>query len=273
MVSTKILIVDDEREICEILKYNLQIEGYDAEIAYSAEEALTLDLPSYSLFILDIMMDKMNGFELARELKKDPATTYIPIIFCSALSGEDEHIMGLNIGADDYITKPFRTREVVARVKSVLRRVKVAKEIASTQIIQTAITTPTGIVSQTPLTTQPIVQEQPIVTDIQQPAVQHTIISYRRLKLDHNNKQCYINDRPVNLTKTEYELLSFFLEHRNNIYTRTELLEFIWNNSEAVSNRTIDTNITRLRKKLGEYGRCITTRLGYGYGFQELNIQ
>lgn len=265
MVSTKILIVDDEREICEILKYNLQLEGFDAEIVYSAEEALTLNLSSYSLFILDVMMDKMNGFELARELKKDPATTYIPIIFCSALGGEDEHIMGLNIGADDYITKPFRTREVVTRVKSVLRRLRVAKEMVTSQLQQAVAITPT-------IPTKP--KETSIPPQIETSSTQqHSIVAYRRLRLDHNNKQCYINDRPVNLTKTEYELLTFLLEHRNNIYTRTELLEFIWNNSESISNRTIDTNITRLRKKLGEYGRCITTRLGYGYGFQELNIQ
>lgn len=257
IAGTKILIVDDEQEICEILKYNLQLEGYDAEIVYSATEALALDLPNYSLIILDIMMDEINGFELARQLKTNPATKYIPIIFCSALSGEDEHIMGLNIGADDYITKPFRTREVVARVKSVLRRARMTQELSSQ------------------------LQQQPIRSNIPQPVVQqhhapqYVIehdLTYRKLRIDHNSKQCYINGESVNLTKTELELLTFLLQHRNSIYTRKELLAKIWNNSESVSNRTIDTNITRLRKKLGEYGSCITTRLGYGYGFKELHI-
>lgn len=257
IAGTKILIVDDEQEICEILKYNLQLEGYDAEIVYSASEALALDLPNYSLIILDIMMDEINGFELARQLKTNPATKYIPIIFCSALSGEDEHIMGLNIGADDYITKPFRTREVVARVKSVLRRARMTQELSSQ------------------------LQQQPIRSNIPQPVVQQHHapqnviehdLTYRKLRIDHNSKQCYINGESVNLTKTELELLTFLLQHRNSIYTRKELLAKIWNNSESVSNRTIDTNITRLRKKLGEYGSCITTRLGYGYGFKELHI-
>lgn len=258
-IGTKILIVDDEKEICEILKYNLQLEGFDANIVYSAEEALQMDLTSYSLIILDIMMDNVNGFEMARQLKKDPATMYIPIIFCSALSGEDEHIMGLNIGADDYITKPFRTREVVARVKSVLRRTRVTKEL-SANIQQTH---PAGHVAQAQSETK-----SSIVTQATQDRPGDVLV-YKNLRIDNNTKLCYINGENISLTRTELELLSFLLRHRNNIYSRKELLSKIWNDSDNVSYRTIDTNITRLRKKLGEYGRCITTRLGYGYGFQE----
>lgn len=264
-IGTKILIVDDEREICEILKYNLQLEGYDADIVYSAEEALKLDLTSYSLILLDIMMDNINGFEMARQLKKDPATMYIPIIFCSALSGEDEHIMGLNIGADDYITKPFRTREVVARVKSVLRRTKMAREL-------------TARIKQEEFIRQEIQQQQQNAVHEQeapqqpQQSTPNVSLSFKDLRLDLNTKQCYIDGEQVSLTKTEFEMLSFFLEHRNSIYSRKELLSKIWNDSASVSNRTIDTNITRLRKKLGDYGNCITTRLGYGYGFQELDF-
>ncbi|MBE6310235.1 MAG: response regulator transcription factor [Bacteroidales bacterium] len=257
-IGTKILIVDDEQEICEILKYNLMLEGYDTEIAYSAVDALKLDLSCYSLFILDIMMDSIDGFELARKLKTNPDTMYTPIIFCSALSGEDEHIMGLNIGADDYITKPFRTREVIARVKSVLRRARVTKELSKQ-------------IQQPPVKQKPITHIE-VKAPITHSAPDTSLLSYKELRIDENTKQCYINDVVVNLTKTEYEMLSFFLTHRNNIYSRKELLEKIWNNSSGVSNRTIDTNITRLRKKLGKYGSCITTRLGYGYGFQEQDI-
>lgn len=255
-IGTKILIVDDEKEICEILKYNLQLEGFDADIVYSAKEALKMDLTSYSLIILDIMMDDVNGFEMARQLKKDPATMYIPIIFCSALNGEDEHIMGLNIGADDYITKPFRTREVVARVKSVLRRTRITKALSSH--IQ-----PTNHITQT--------QAAIKVTNVTPatPSRPETELIYKSLRIDNNAKLCYIDGENINLTRTELELLSFMLRHRNNIYSRKELLSKIWNDSESVSNRTIDTNITRLRKKLGIYGNCIATRLGYGYGFQE----
>ena len=118
----KILIVDDEESICEILQFNLEIEGYEADVAYSAEQALKMDLKSYSLILLDIMMGGMSGFKMAQLLKKDPATASIPIIFCTAKDTEDNKIAGLTLGADDYISKPFSVREVVARVKSVLRR-------------------------------------------------------------------------------------------------------------------------------------------------------
>lgn len=248
-MGNKILIVDDEQEICEILKYNLEVEGYEVDVAFSATEALNYDLSSYSLIILDIMMDNISGFELARRLKKNPSTMYVPIIFCSALSGEDEHIMGLNIGADDYITKPFRTREVIARVKSVIRRSKVTRELSRIQ--------GNANINQDTL-------------DSQQ---NDTNLVFQGLRIDDNTKQCYVNNEAINLTKTEYELLSFLMLHRNSIYTRKELLEKIWNNIDGVSNRTIDTNITRLRKKIGNYGNCIVTRLGYGYGFQEICVQ
>ena len=248
-MDNKILIIDDEKEICEILRYNLQIEGYEVDIAFSAEEALNYDLGSYNLLILDIMMDNINGFELARQLKKNPNTMYTPIIFCSALSGEDEHIMGLNIGADDYITKPFRTREVIARVKSVLRRSRLTKELTQAQ-------------TQTPNNQSAIIEKT--ITTVN--------LTYQGLHLDNKTKQCFVDGEITNLTRTEYELLAFFLRHRNNIYSREELLTKIWNNADGVSNRTVDTNITRLRKKIGIYGSCIVTRLGYGYGFQESTI-
>ena len=245
-MGNKILIVDDEQEICEILKYNLEVEGYEVDVAYSATDAMTLNLPSYSLIILDVMMDNINGFELARMLKKDSDTKLIPIIFCSALNGEDEHIMGLNIGADDYIAKPFRTREVIARVKSVIRRSRLTQS-------------------------SPLPETQPAPAVVQK--TEDVQYSYKELVIDDSSKLCYINNEVINLTKTEYELLTFLITHRNSIYTRKELLEKIWNNAEGVSDRTIDTNITRLRRKLGDYGSCIITHLGYGYGFQELPIQ
>ena len=245
-MGNKILIVDDEQEICEILKYNLEVEGYEVDVAYSATDAMTFNLPSYSLIILDVMMDNINGFELARMLKKDSDTKLIPIIFCSALNGEDEHIMGLNIGADDYIAKPFRTREVIARVKSVIRRSRLTQS-------------------------SPLPETQPAPAVVQK--TEDVQYSYKELVIDDSSKLCYINNEVINLTKTEYELLTFLITHRNSIYTRKELLEKIWNNAEGVSDRTIDTNITRLRRTLGDYGSCIITRLGYGYGFQELPIQ
>ena len=124
----KILVVDDEESLCEILKYNLELDGYEVDYALSGEKALTMDLSSYSLFILDIMMDKISGFDFAKRLKNNIAPENTPIIFCSALDGEDDTVMGLNIGGDDYITKPFVISEVLARVRAVLRRSHVSRQ-------------------------------------------------------------------------------------------------------------------------------------------------
>ena len=122
MATERILIVDDEETLCEVLQLNLENEGYDVDIAFSAEEALTLDLKKYSLILLDIMMGGISGIKMAKMLKSDLMTAEIPIIFCTARDTEDDMVMGLNLGADDYIMKPYTIRNVVARVKSVLRR-------------------------------------------------------------------------------------------------------------------------------------------------------
>lgn len=122
MDKQRILVVDDEETLCEALQFNLEVEGYEVDVAYSAEEALTLDITKYSLILLDVMMGEMSGFKMARMMKENPATADIPIIFCTARDTEDDMIAGLNLGADDYISKPFSIRNVLARVKTVLRR-------------------------------------------------------------------------------------------------------------------------------------------------------
>ena len=122
MITESILIVDDEETLCEVLKINLENEGYDVDTALSAEDALKLDLRKYSLILLDIMMGEISGIRFARMLKADVSTADIPIIFCTARDSEDDMVKGLNLGADDYITKPYSVRNVIARVKTVLRR-------------------------------------------------------------------------------------------------------------------------------------------------------
>ncbi len=231
----KILIVDDEEPICEILKYNLELEGYEADYALSAEEAMNLDLSSYARFILDIMMDQVSGFDFAKQLRNNIKTENTPIIFCSALDGEDDTVMGLNIGGDDYITKPFVISEVLARVRAVLRRSQASQQYAYN--VSQALTEPD--------------------------------IVFKTLRIDRNEKACYLDGQPVALTKTEFEILLFFLTHRNRIYSREEIIREVWPDDVVVSNRTIDTNITRLRKKIDPYGNYIITRLGFGYGFKE----
>lgn len=121
-MAERILVVDDEETLCEALRFNLEAEGYVVDVAYSAEEALTLDLHDYSLILLDIMMGEISGFQMASILKKKEATAGIPIIFCTAKESEDDMIAGLNLGADDYIVKPYSIRNVIARVRTVLRR-------------------------------------------------------------------------------------------------------------------------------------------------------
>lgn len=124
MAKHKILVVDDEESLCEILQFNLEVEGYEADVAYSAEQALRMHPERYSLILLDVMMGEMSGFRMAQLLKADPETARVPVIFCTAKDSEDDTVAGLNIGADDYITKPFSVREVLARVRSVLRRTR-----------------------------------------------------------------------------------------------------------------------------------------------------
>ena len=238
MRMQKILIVDDEESICEILQFNLEIEGYEADVAYSAEQALKMDLKSYSLILLDIMMGGMSGFKMAQMLKKDPETASIPIIFCTAKDTEDNKIAGLTLGADDYISKPFSVREVVARVKSVLRR----------------------------CTQQPQVQAHPQQT---QPRTEMDgdSITYNGLRLDLLKHKCYIDGQEVQLTKKEMEIMILFLRNSGRVLSREEILHNVWSDEVVVLDRTIDVNITRLRKKIGEYGKFIVTRQGYGYGF------
>ena len=122
MTKYKILVVDDEESLCEILQFNLEVEGYEVDVAYSAEQALDMHPERYSLILLDVMMGETSGFKMARQLKSRPETAGVPIIFCTARDTEDDTVAGLNIGADDYIAKPFSIREVLARVRSVLRR-------------------------------------------------------------------------------------------------------------------------------------------------------
>jgi DNA-binding response OmpR family regulator len=228
----KILVVDDELDICEILQYNLETEGYEVVTANSAEEALELTLQEFSMIILDVMMGEMSGFQMARKLKDNPATSQIPIIFITALEGEDNLVKGLNIGADDYISKPLSMKEVKARVKAVLRR-------SSLLQYQHAVTT------------------------------SDSMICYEGITLDYAAKTVILNGQNLSLTKLEYELLSLFLQHPGKVFSREELLKYCWPQDVLVLDRTVDVNITRLRKKIGCYGRQIKTRVGYGYCFEK----
>jgi two-component system phosphate regulon response regulator PhoB len=227
MALDKILIVDDEETLCEVLKLNLEAEGYEADTAYSAEEALQLPLSHYSLILLDIMMGEMNGLQFARRLKNDSATKDIPIIFCTAKDSEDDMVLGLNLGADDYIMKPYTIRNVVTRVRTVLRR----------------------------------------CAQSSQPKAESGAVRYGTMLVDTDSKRCLIEGREVRLRKKEFEILVLLLTHRGRIFTREEILSKIWPDEVVVLDRVVDVNITRLRQAIGQYGKQIITRSGYGYGF------
>lgn len=230
----KILVVDDEQDICEILQYNLETEGYEVDTVNSAEEALLLPLACYDLLLLDVMMGEMSGFQLARILKENEQTAMIPIIFITALDGEDNTAKGLNIGADDYIAKPLFMKEVKARVKAVLRR--------------------------TCGNARNAMQQQTSPSD-------RTV--YQGIVLNENAKTVSVDGEQIPFTKLEYEILSLFLSTPNKVLSRNDFLKSCWPKDVYVSDRTVDVNITRLRKKLGQYGDHIKTRIGYGYYFEE----
>lgn len=227
MNETRILVVDDEEDLCEILKFNLENEGYEVDTANSAEEALKMEIGSYNLLLLDVMMGEISGFKMANMLKKDKKTASVPIIFITAKDTENDTVTGFNLGADDYISKPFSLREVIARVKAVLRR------------------TATNETERLP--------EQ---------------IGYQSLVIDITRKKVSIDGAEVPLTKKEFEILCLLLQNKGRVFSREDILSRIWSDEVYVLDRTIDVNITRLRKKIGVYGKCIVTRLGYGYCFE-----
>lgn len=231
MATDKILIVDDEETLCEVLKLNLENEGFDVDIALSAEQALEYDLKEYSLILLDIMMGEISGIKMAKMLKADIATAGIPIIFCTARDSEDDMIMGLNLGADDYIMKPYSVRNVIARVKSVLRRTSASKVVSA-------------------VSSQEVLEVEGLVMDME-------------------FKRCTVDGVEVKLTRKEFELLVYLIRHRGKICSREQILNRVWSDEVIVLDRTIDVNITRLRSKIGKYGSYIVTRSGFGYGFRE----
>lgn len=227
MDTSKILVVDDEATLCDTLKFNLEIEGYEVDTAYSAEEAMTLDLKQYDLILLDIMMGEKSGFDMARAMKKDPQLARVPIIFCTARDTEDDMVAGLNLGADDYIAKPYSIRNVLARVRTVLRRTSQHETAAS---------------------------ENPT--------------SFEGLSVDPSLKRCTVDGTEVRLPRKEFEILCLLLSNRGRIFSREEILGRIWPEEVVVIDRVVDVNITRLRSKIGRYGKMIVTRSGYGYGFK-----
>ena len=253
MAKQRILIVDDEEDICMILSYSLQKAGYEVLVAHSAEEALELLQSPNSLIasspidliLLDIMMGEMSGLEMAEKLRSDIGRSQSelldasllgigipPIIFLTALSDEDTVLQGFKLGADDYISKPFRIAEVLARVAAVLRR-----------------TAEQGTRGQEP---------KPISNDS---------IIFEGIVVNKADMSLKVDGEAVVMTRKEIELLCYLLTHRGQILSREHLLKNVWDSNGFVLERTVDVHITHLRKKLGQYGKRIVTKSGYGYMF------
>ena len=251
MAKQRILIVDDEEDICMILSYSLQKAGYETLIAHSAEEALAILSPianspspiannqsPISLILLDIMMDGMSGLEMAKLLSQEQGTKsqdrlVPPIIFLTALADESTLLQGFNLGADDYITKPFRVPEVIARVGAVLRR-----------------TSEKGAKSQEPI------------------QISNDNIIFEGIVVNKADMSLTVDGEAVVMTRKEIELVCYLLTHRGQILSREHLLNNVWDSNGIVLERTVDVHITHLRRKLGQYGKYIKTKSGYGYLFE-----
>ena len=228
MNEYKILVVDDEEDICEILHFNLQLEGFKVDVAHSAEEAMTYKLKEYNLILLDVMMGKISGFRMMQLMRLNDQTAHIPIIFITARDTENDVVTGFNLGADDYIAKPFSIREVVLRVKAVARRTLDVATLSKANII-----------------------------------------AIDGLELNLDNKSVIVDNENVPFTKKEFELLQVLMENPNKVLSRDDLLKMVWSDDVCVVARTVDVNITRIRKKIGKYGSRIVARQGFGYSFSK----
>ena len=222
----KLLIVDDEEDLCEILQFNLEGEGFDTDVAYSAEDALKKDIKSFNLIILDVMMGQMSGFKLAEKIRKEKNLS-IPIIFVTAKNTENDLLTGFNLGGDDYITKPFSVKEVIVRVKAIIKRT------------------------------------------IKQDTISQSSIFEDDMELNFEKRSLQIKNKEVQLTKKEFEILALLLKSKGRIFSREEIFNNVWDDSTIVTDRTIDVHITRLRKKLGKYGKNIKSKPGFGYTFEK----
>jgi two-component system, OmpR family, alkaline phosphatase synthesis response regulator PhoP len=222
--GAKILIVEDEQDISEIILFNLAGEGFEVDVAVSGEEALKKPLADYDLFLLDVMLGGMSGYKLAKIIRKEMNLT-APIVFLTAKGSENDVLTGFNVGGDDYISKPFSIREVIARVKAILKRgINVSED--------------------------------------------SKILAFSDLKIDLKKKSASISGESINLTRKEFEILVLLMKKTGQYLSREEILERIWRDDVIVTERNVDVNIARLRKKIGRYSANIKGKSGYGYSFE-----
>lgn len=232
MAKESILIVDDEEDILELVKYNLEREGYTTICALTGEEALRMATEIQpDLIVLDLMLPGMDGLELTRILRTKNSTTHIPIVMLTAKGEESDIVAGLELGANDYMSKPFSPRELVARVRAILRRLPVQNEKI----------TPS----------------------------RHTVVG--EMVIDHGRHIVKIADSPVDLTYSEFQLLAFLAAKKGWVFTRGQIMDAIHGENYAVTERSVDVTVAGLRKKLAGFAHSIETVRGVGYRFKDDN--
>jgi len=223
-----ILVVDDEKDIVDLLKYNLQKEGYAVQTAQNGQRALEQAQKRPDLIVLDVMMPEMDGWEVCRELKRRDLTSSIPIIFLTAKGTEVDEVVGLELGADDYIVKPISIRKLVARIKTVLRR------------------------------HEPMEAKTGRATDL---------LRVEQLEINVQNYKVKLGKEEMSFPKKEFATLVYLVRHRGSVVTREALLNAVWGEDVVVVERTVDVHIRKIREKLGKYGDYIETIKGVGYRF------
>jgi two-component system alkaline phosphatase synthesis response regulator PhoP len=224
-MKKRVLVVDDERDIVDLIKYNLVKEGYDVAVAFDGAQALEKAKQGTDLVILDLMMPVLDGFETCKRLKSDPKTSGIPVVFLTARSGEVDEVIGLELGADDYIQKPISPRKLVARVKAILRRHDSSPESGS----------------------------------------EPTTIRIGRIEINRTMYSVKLGNRELFLPRKEFEVLALLAGSPGRVFTREDILNAVWGTDVVVVDRTVDVHIRKIREKLGDDASSIETIKGVGY--------
>jgi DNA-binding response OmpR family regulator len=227
-MKSKILIVEDEPDVIELIEFNLRAAGYDTAAATDGAEAIKKARSVFpDLIILDLMLPETDGFEVCKTLRRDPTTAAIPIVMLTAKAAEIDRVLGFELGADDYVVKPFSPRELVLRIKGLLRRQQKPEEIGS------------------------------------------GLIHIGEMCIDVPRHQVTVRNKRIDLTATEFKLLTLLAQRRGRVQSRDQLLRDVWDYDNLIDTRTVDTHMRRLREKLGRAAKYLDTVRGVGYRFRE----